>query len=227
MSDKIALLLSIQDTSLLAELKKLISEDKLLSILAENSQIAFEFISVTDNEDYDYKENETVIFTGDSENKKFISCAPEAALLKSAIRRAYCLWETVNMNKSACNSVQKHGKSLAKIAKELTWKTQNSKKTDKIRLAVADQLPIATVVVDLKGIVSFLNKQAQKLFQSQGVYPLGKPINEAFPLSLQQFLSKPIEETHISMYNCEVSVRKATLILNEQKAGYIISFITD
>ena len=73
MSDKIALLLSIQDTSLLAELKKLISEDKLLSILAENSQIAFEFISVTDNEDYDYKENETVIFTGDSENKKFIS----------------------------------------------------------------------------------------------------------------------------------------------------------
>jgi hypothetical protein len=167
MSDEISLLLSIQDSTLRQALEKLITEDKLLSFLSDNPQNALEFITITDQSDYDKKENEVVIFAGDSDNESFTCCPPEAGHLKSAARRAYCHRETVNMNKAACNSVQEHGGSLENLAQEISWKTRNFKKLTETRLAIADQLPVAIAVVDESSVVSFLNKEAQILFQGQ------------------------------------------------------------
>jgi hypothetical protein len=222
MSEKIALLVDIQDPTLFTEMSQLIAEDKLLALLSDDPQSALEYITITDKCDYDSKANETVIFAGDAERGNFISCPPEADLLKGAIRRAYCHWETVNMNKAACNSVQEHGSSLEHIAQELSWRAKNFSRLAEIRQVVVNQLPIATIVVDEKSIVTFLNVQAHKLFQGLDVIPLGKPVSAVFPSTLVEFLSGNTDECNIILHDHGLSVRKSTLVLNGKEAGAIL-----
>ena len=226
MSERIALLIDVQNTSLLDELRNVISEDRLLARLSDDPQSALEYITITDRQDYDCKSNETVIYAGEQEKKFFTCCPPEAGQLKSAVRRAYCHWETANMNKAACNSVQEYGESLESIAQGLSWKAKQFNRLKEIRFAVADQSPVATAVVDQSGVVCFLNSKAHQLFQGLDVNPLGRPAEVVFSSKLGQWLSaEHDDDCHVLINNYGVSVRKAKLIIDNNDVGYILAFI--
>ena len=213
MSEKIATLIKVEEEGLRKEIQESLLSDQLLAVLSDNPHNAREFITVTDKEDYDILQNELVIFTGESQREDFFAKVnTNCTEISRAVKRGYFHWETVNMNRAACQSVQSHRDSLEEIAYELSVTAKHKGHLNEIKQTIADVLPVGLIVIECNGKIIYANKEFLKLYQRNDTKPLGKVFSAVLPEPVVQLYEKPECESCLAFINgIEVSVRKASL----------------
>ena len=226
MSEKIATLIKVREESLRCEIQESLLADQLLAFLSNDPHSAKEFITVTDDPDYNILENELVILTGQTENKGFFAQVnTNCTDISRAVKRGYFHWETVNMNRAACQSVQTHRDSLEEIAYELSFTAKHKKQLREIKMSLSDLLPVGVIVIEAEGEIIYANEEFHKLFQGSHIRPLGKRYTTVLPDPVVQLLTRSDKNTCLTIINGnEVSVRKAPLISASKDKGFVLVF---
>ena len=226
MSEIIATLIKVQEESLRNEIHESLLADQLLAVLSDNPHNAREFITVTDDPDYDILENELVIFAGQTDREGFFAQVnTNSTEISRAVKRGYFHWETVNMNKAACQSVQMHKENLEEIVSELSYAINSKVQLQEIKGSLPDFLPVGVSVVDENGKVIYGNREFHKLFQGSDVRPLGRIFTSAFPDSVVRLIEKSDSESCLTTINgIEVSVRRAPLKSASTTQGHVLVF---
>ena len=226
MSEKIATLIKVQEESLHSEILQSLLADQLLAFLVNDPHSAKEFITVTDDPDYNILENEMVILTGQTENQGFFAQVNSNCTdITRAVKRGYFHWETMNMNRAACQSVQKHKDSLEEIAYELSYTAKHKKQLTDLKISIPDILPVGVIVIEDNGKIIYVNQEFHKLISGKDCRPLGKQYTAILPDPVVQLLTMPDRHSCLAIINGnEVSVRKAPLKPASKDQGLVLVF---
>ena len=213
MSEKIATLIKVSGEGLRNEIQESLLSDQLLAVLSDNPHNAREFITVTDDPDYNILGNELVIFTGNTKRNDFFATVnTNCTDISRAVKRGYFHWETVNMNRAACQSVQTHKDTLEEIAYGLSHTAKHNKHLRNIKMSLPDVLPVGVMVIEGDGNIVYANREFHKLCQGSDIKPTGKRYTAVLPDPVVQLLKTSDQESCLAIINGnEVSVRKAPL----------------
>ena len=226
MSENIATLIKVQEENLRCEIQESLLADQLLAFLSNDPHNAKEFITITDDPDYNILENEMVVLTGKTDRKGFFAQVnTNCTEITRAVKRGYFHWETMNMNRAACQSVQDHKESLEEIAYELSFTAKNKKQITDIKMSISDILPVGVIVIEDEGKIIYANQEFHRLFNGKDCRPIGRQFKAILPDPVVQLLAMPDRNTCLAIINGnEVSVRKAPLKPASKGQGLVLVF---
>jgi hypothetical protein len=149
-----------------------------------------------------------------------ISTDPDLVLLH--VKRAIAYLEVIQANRQAMLDEPAEEASLPEVAHSLAGHLRQLYRQAQMRTALVDQLPVAVVGVDDRGMIALANNLAQSRFSRT---MLGLSVDMVFPPEVVALLDDSCtNECSIVINGQQVMVRKSSFYLSDEVVGKVLVF---